>query len=96
MKNDILVSFLSLKNLFKNNYLEQDIFDNKYFFDMDVTDCLMKMYFVMLSDDSCYEKRLKEFIDIYNKLNKEQQEYVYNEYLDIINTQNKEKVLRKE
>ena len=57
-----------------------------------VTDCLMNMYFYMLSsdmDEKVHEKYWRIFDDSYQKLNKEQQEIVKNDYIEIINAQNK-------
>ncbi|MBQ8891570.1 MAG: hypothetical protein IJ068_01750 [Bacilli bacterium] len=62
-------------------------------FDMDVNDCLINMYFYMLSSD---EKYYQEFHEKYNKLNDEQREFVKNDYINIINAQREfEKVKRK-
>lgn len=58
--------------------------DLKYMFDNDVTDCLMKLYFCMLTED---EERYNEFINIYEKLDVDRQEYIKEKYLEIINAQ---------
>ena len=95
MRKELLVF---LGTMFKSHYINQNELDSKYLFDNDVNDCLIKMYLTIISDDLEYDKRLKLFIDSYEKLNLEQQEYIRNDYLNIINAQNenKEKVLRKE
>ena len=65
-----------------------------------VNDCLMSMYFYMLYDSNYQEKKeekFQEFSEKYNKLNDEQKELVKQDYLNIIEAQdkNKEKVKRK-
>lgn len=57
-----------------------------------VTDCLMNMYFYMLSgdmDEKVHEEYWRKFDESYKKLNKKQQEIVKNDYIDIINAQDK-------
>lgn len=61
--------------------------------DSEVNDCLIYMYFYMISSD---EKYYQEFHEKYIKLNDEQKEVVKNDYINIINTQNENsKVKRK-
>ena len=66
-----------------------------------VLECIMDMYFYMLyngiGNDPKKEEYFREFEKKYNNLNKEQQEIVKQEYIDIIETQNKnrEKVKKK-
>ena len=73
----------------------------EYCHDPIVTNCLMDMYFYMMysgiGNEEKKEEYLKEFGKKFDNLNKEQQEQVKNEYIDIIETQdkNKEKVKKK-
>jgi len=65
-----------------------------YFINDDrVQECLMDMYFYMLyngmDNDEKKEEYFTEFEKKYNKLNKEQQDAVKKEYIDIIEAQNK-------
>ena len=65
-----------------------------------VNDCLMHMYFYMMCDSSFEEKKeemFQEFNEKFEKLNNEQKEIVKQDYLEIIEAQdrNKEKVKRK-
>ena len=67
-------------------------YDSFVVHDKEVTKCLMYMYFYMLSDDTdekVHEEYWNKFDESYKKLNKEQQEIVKNDYIDIINAQNK-------
>ena len=65
-----------------------------------VNDCLMSMYFYMMFDSN-YEKKkeekFQEFSEKFEKLNDEQKEIVKQDYLNIIEAQDKvrEKVKRK-
>ena len=68
--------------------------------DEHVIECVWDMYFYMLYsgiNESKKEEYFNEFGKKYNKLNKEQQEMVRNEYISIIEAQekNKEKVKKK-
>ncbi len=71
--------------------------------DEKVMECLMDMYFYMLyngvGNDQKTEEYFNEFEKKYRNLNKEQQEEIKKEYLDIIEAQNKnrekEKVKKK-
>ena len=85
-----LTMLLSVFPVFSESYI--DLLDISL--DSDVNDCLIYMYFYMMSgDDSYYQKHRK----IYNRLNKEQQEFVKNDYLKIIKAQDEhEKVKKKE
>ena len=68
---------------------EYDCFE---LYDEEVTDCLMNMYFYMLTGESkeeVHEEYWKKFQESYRKLNKEQQEIVKNDYINIINAQDK-------
>ena len=65
-----------------------------------VNDCLMYMYFYMMCDSKFEEKKeemFQEFSEKYNDLNDEQKELVKQDYLNIIEAQDKvkEKVKRK-
>ena len=86
-KKDIIYITLNLmENITGNSYLNSNIT-----LDSDINDCLIYMYFYMMSGN---EKYCEEFVEKYDKLNQEQQEFVKNDYLNIINAQeeiNKEK-----
>ncbi len=73
-----------------DDYIEDDL----------VNDCLMSMYFYMICDskNKDKEKFYKEFDEKFQKLSEDQQELVLNDYLKIIESQEKkkEKVKRKE
>lgn len=66
-----------------------------YSYDEKVNDCLMSMYFYMLyngmDNDVKREEYFKEFEKSYECLDKEQQDIVKKEYIDIIETQNKKR-----
>ena len=77
-----------------------DFSNMMYIDDPLVNDCLMSMYFYMLYDSNYEEKKeekFQEFSEKYNKLNDEQKELVKQDYLNIIEAQdkNREKVKRK-
>ena len=65
-----------------------------------VNDCLMSMYFYMICDSSLEKKKeelFNEFGQKYDELNNDQKELVKQDYLNIIEAQDKvkEKVKRK-
>ena len=69
-------------------------------YDEKVDECLMNMYFLMISDGMSKEKReqlWKAFDESFNKLNSKQQEIVKQDFIDIINNKNeiKKKVKKK-
>ena len=76
-------------------------FDDNKFLDDEIADCLMNMYFYILSintdDEKKQEEYFKKFDELYNNLTKEQQEIIIKDYLDIIEAQenNKEKIKKK-
>lgn len=76
-------------------------FGSYYEYDKKINDCLMDMYFYMLYNGIGNEEKkaeyFQEFENKYDKLDKKQQEIVKQEYIDIIETQNKnrEKVKKK-
>ena len=75
-------------------------FASYYIDDDEVNDCLMSMYFYMMCDSNLEKKKEEFFIEFENKfdkLNDEQKELVKQDYLNIIEAQNKnkEKVKRK-
>ena len=74
MKNGIL----GLR-LFLNTFGEYS--DNYLFDDMEVNDCLMKMYFYLLSGK---EEDFSEFEVLYDKLSEEQKKIVKNDYIYIM------------
>ncbi len=94
MNNKIRDLLLSMSLLGVNEYAFDYIDDN------DVNECLMSMYFYMMCDSTFEEKKneyFNEFENKYNKLNKEQQELVQQDYINIIEAQdrNRNKVKRK-
>lgn len=63
-------------------------------YDDEIDECLMNMYFFMISDKMNNDKReelWQAFESSYQKLNSEQQEIVKKDYLSIIDAQNKNK-----
>ena len=76
-------------------------FEGGYIRDEKVIECVMDMYFYMLyggiGNESKKEEYFNEFEKKYRALNKEQQEEVKNDYISIIEAQekNKEKVKKK-
>ena len=83
--------------------LFQSLIGNEYsdFFvgDKETVECLGSMYFyIMCDNDILKDKYFQNFEEKYDKLTSEQQEIVKEEYLNIIETQkrNKEKEKRKE
>ncbi len=94
MNKKIMDMLLISQLISKGEYEGSNINDEK------VLDCIMDMYFYMLynSDNNpLQEKYLDNFNQKYNALTKKQQKLVKQEYIDIIETQNKnrEKVKRK-
>ena len=66
--------------------------NDECFEDNEVCDCLMKMYFYMLispDEEEKKEKMFQEFRNKYHKLNEKQQELVKQDYINIINAQDK-------
>lgn len=57
-------------------------------YDESVLDCLMQMYFYMMTGDDVY---FNKFHDLYSKLNDSQKEYVKKDYLNIIKAQDEKK-----
>lgn len=78
---------LILASILSSDYTAE--IDFEYAFDDEINDCLMEMYFFMLTGD---EERFKAFDEIYQKLEPKKQEYVKNDYLKIIAAQEKQKV----
>ena len=67
-------------------------------YDEEVDECLMNMYFLMISDGMSKEKReqlWKTFDESFNKLNSKQQEIVKQDFIDIINAQNEKNKVKK-
>jgi len=93
--NKKIMDMLLISQLISNGeYESSNINDEK------VLDCIMDMYFYMLynaDNNPLQEKYLDNFNQKYNALTKKQQKLVKQEYIDIIETQNKnrEKVKRK-
>ena len=66
----------------------------KYLFDEDIIECQIRMYLLIMtkeSDDN-YKKRFQSFLESFNKLNEEKKEYIKGDYINIINTQNENKI----
>ena len=81
-KKEILLMLLGLmENITGDDYMSMS---KTVTFDSDVNDCLIYMYFYMMSSD---EKYYQEFIERFDKLNEESKELVKNDYINIINTQ---------
>ena len=92
VKDFLLTSAMSVLG---NNEYAGDYID-----DVDVLDCLMDLYYYMLSIDVDPIKEKKYFEDFskkYKKLNKEQREIVKKDYYDIVETRDNkvEKVKKK-
>ena len=77
---------LTLAMVPNNNYIT-----GAYYTDPEVTDCLLKMYFFMLAEDDNPNKDryFNEFDELYDKLSPEQQEIVKQDYLSIIEEQDR-------
>lgn len=84
-----LLSLMALLNIEYSDYSENDL---KYMYDSDVLDCLMKLYFCMLIES---DERYNEFIDVYEKLDIDRQEYIKEKFVEIINAQEGNKVKEK-
>ena len=92
-----------LNLLMASSLLNTNEYGGYFINDERVQECIMAMYFYMLyngaNNEEKKEEYFNEFENKYNKLNKEQQEQVKKEYIDIIETQNrnreKEKVKKK-
>ena len=96
--NDKIKNVLLVSSLIGTKDYSSLGFDIK---DPEVLECLMNMYFFMLSDEmdeQVHEEYWKKFQQTYRNLNKEQQEIVKKDYIDIITAQDKnekEKVKKK-
>ena len=77
MKNKLFILGLLL-----NNY---DEYNNYLFYDLEVNECIMKMYFYLLSGE---EERFIEFEMLYDKLSSKQKEIVKNDYNYILESRN--------
>ena len=88
-KKSVMNLLMAMSMLGTNEYAGYYISDEK------VSECLMDMYFYMMYSGIGEEKKQEEFFNEFEKkfdnLNEEQQEMVKNEYIDIIETQNKNK-----
>ena len=74
--------------------------DSKYFLDQDVTNCQFKLYIAMLKStiDMDYEKEYKEFLEAFNELSLDKQEFIKQDIKNILteqekNNKEKEKIL---
>ena len=89
-KRKLLMLLGIIDGISKYEYIGQEVS-----FDPDINDCLIYMYIYMMSSD---DKYYEEFDNRYSKLNEEQQEFVKNNYINIINAQDEfenEKIKRK-
>jgi len=85
-----LVMTLMISQGLSDNYVD----NSSISLDPEVNDCLIYMYFYMMSGDDKYYQKHSE---IYNRLNSVQQEFVKNDFINIINAQEeREKVKKKE
>jgi hypothetical protein len=64
--------------------------DCKYYENEIVNDCIMKLYFYLLTGE---EDKFEEFDTVYKELTEEQKELVKQDYLSILKSQEKEKKL---
>ena len=65
-------------------------FDDKYLYDPEVTDCQFKLYMLLLPmSEEEQDKRYKEFEEVYNKLSKEKQEYIKEDFRKLLEEQDK-------
>ena len=75
-------NWLNVLGLFLNSYDK----DNNYLsHDSEVNECIMKMYFYLLSGE---EERFMEFEVLYDKLSYKQKEIVKNDYIYILESRN--------
>ena len=74
-------------------------YSGPYINDKDVNECIWNMYFYMLcsgaNEEEKKEEYFRKFNESYRKLNQEQQQMVKQEYIDIIKTQDKNKIKKK-
>ena len=86
MNKSIADLLLSLSMIGANEY------GQFYAYDQKVNDCLMNMYFYMMHpNENKKEEYFKEFEKSYNDLNEEQQEMVKQDFIEIIEAQDKNK-----
>ena len=84
---------MAISKVLANGYSMDTEIDYTYAFDSEVTDCLMQMYFYMISGD---DEHFNEFNELFDKLTPEKQEYVKKDFLSIIESQEKQKVRKRE
>ena len=82
---------LAIASILGNDYASN--IDSEYAFDAEVSDCLMHMYVYMMSGE---DKYFDEFHELYQKLEPKKQAYVKKDYLSIIESQEKQKVRKRE
>ena len=94
-KYERIFELFQIASILNPETLDYEFLANKFAFDMKVNDALIKMYvFLMTSDDSdLLEDRYEQFNVSYERLNKEQQEYMQAEFLKMLDY--KEKVKKK-
>lgn len=77
-----------------NMFSAEDVLDNLYMFDEDITDCQIQLYlFLINQNDDKKEMLFKKFEDAYNKLSLEKQKYIMGDYYQII--EEKERNIKK-
>ena len=88
MPNKKISLLLSILNIYGSNL---DCFvESKYFDDPEVCDCQFKLYMLLLPmSEEEQDKRYKEFEEVYNKLSKEKQEYIKEDFRKILEEQDK-------
>ena len=92
MNNKTISAILMSALLNKNEY--DKFCEQSYITDSKVNECIMNMYFYMLYSIDNQEKKeeyFQEFKKSYENLDKSQKEIVKQEYIDIIETQEKNK-----
>ena len=92
-KKKELVMFLSLVN----DMLGESYLNGPIYLDEEVNDCLIKMYFVMMIDESNpdYERLYNEFLLAYHSLNEEKQKIVREDFKKICDAQDEQKKIKR-
>ena len=87
--NELILHLITSLHILSNGYKINA--NSKYFLDKDVNDCQFKLYIVMLKStiDEDYEKEYEEFIESYNKLPLEKQEFIKQDIKNILSEQDK-------
>ena len=83
---------------FLENIMGSDYVNQPMYFDEEINDCLIKMYFVMMTGEGHpdNDRLYNEFLLAYHSLSEDKQEIVKRDYQNIIDTQDENyKVKRK-